>query len=144
MKINVQKQGAWLSNSWLLWLKATTLLDIYTNSMKFIPTSELCQKSYNKQNLYKYSHSIFNKFVQILLFWQAPMGEFKRPTCCVIDFDKDAAWMQLIRECRSIFSWITILFNQGLASKPFNYPWVVNNLMDLVSDHLKVTFFPDN
>ena len=89
-------------------------------------------------------HSIFKKFVQLLLFWQAPKGEFKRLTYCVIDFDKDAAWMQLIRECRSIFSWITILFNQGLASKPFNYPWVVNNLMDLVSDHLKVTFFPDN
>jgi hypothetical protein len=28
---------------------------------------------------------------------QAPKGEFKRLTCSVIDFDKDAAWMQLIR-----------------------------------------------
>ena len=35
---------------------------------------------------------------------QAPKGELKRLTCSVIDFDKG----------------ITILFNQCLASKPFN------------------------
>jgi hypothetical protein len=33
-----------------------------------------------------------------------PKGEFKRLKCGVIDFDKDAAWMQFIRECRSKFS----------------------------------------
>jgi hypothetical protein len=33
-----------------------------------------------------------------------PKGEFKMLTACVVDFDKDAAWMQLIRECRSLFS----------------------------------------
>jgi hypothetical protein len=47
-----------------------------TNSIKFIPTSELCQKSYNKQNFCWYSHSISHKFVQLLLFRQAPKGEY--------------------------------------------------------------------
>jgi hypothetical protein len=36
--------------------------------------------------------------------FQAPKSEFKRLTHSVIDFDKDAAWMQLIRKCRRIFS----------------------------------------
>jgi hypothetical protein len=29
-----------------------------------------------------------------------PKGDFKRLTACVVDFDKDVAWMLLIRECR--------------------------------------------
>jgi hypothetical protein len=33
-----------------------------------------------------------------------PRGWFRNALCYVIDFDKDAAWMQFIRECRSIFS----------------------------------------
>jgi hypothetical protein len=33
-----------------------------------------------------------------------PKGEFKRLTCYVIDFDKDATRMWLLRECRSTFS----------------------------------------
>jgi len=33
-----------------------------------------------------------------------PKDEFKRLTVFAIDIEKDAAWMQLIRECRSLFS----------------------------------------
>jgi len=45
-----------------------------------------------------------------------PKGEFKRLTCCVIDFDKGK----------------TIIYNQCLASKPFNSRWVGRNLLELV------------
>jgi hypothetical protein len=40
----------------------------------------------------------------IMMFHAFPKSEFKRLIYGVIDFAKDAAWMQLIRECRSIFS----------------------------------------
>ena len=46
-----------------------------------------------------------------------PEGEFKRLIIIVIDFDKG----------------ITILFNQCLATKPFNSRWVGSNLLELVS-----------
>jgi hypothetical protein len=58
----------------------------------------------NKANLFRFSHSKSNKFNAVSGIEQAPKGEFKRLTCAVIDFDKG----------------ITILFNQCLASKPFN------------------------
>jgi hypothetical protein len=37
------------------------------------------------------------KFMQLLLLWQAPKSELTRLTYIVIDFEKDAAWGQLIR-----------------------------------------------
>ena len=43
-------------------------------------------------------------------------GEFKRLTCCFIDFDKG----------------ISLLLIQCLAAKPFNSLGVENNLIDLV------------
>ncbi|MFT4871778.1 MAG: hypothetical protein ACI9F1_002563 [Colwellia sp.] len=41
---------------------------------------------------------------QFLAVETAAKSQFKRLICSVINFNKDAAWMQIIRECRSLLS----------------------------------------
>ena len=81
-----------------------SLITSYTNLIKFLPNSELCSMFNNKANFLGLVILNQMNLTRIVSIEQAPKGEFKRLTRGVIDFDKG----------------ITILFNQCLASKPFN------------------------